>query len=97
MILMNSGVVAYYSGLGRQSTVALCTAMAGIIALAKLVVKLKHMREILFDFQSKLEQTTLINSTCVLVDITAAIAVATGRNFTHKTVKHVKNKVCILH
>jgi hypothetical protein len=42
MILMNSGAVACYSG--RQSTVALCTAMAETIALAKLVVKVKHMR-----------------------------------------------------
>ncbi len=39
MILMNSGIL-----FGRQSTVALCTEMAEIIALAKLVVKLKHMR-----------------------------------------------------
>ena len=44
MILMNGGVVAYYSG--RQSTVALCTAMAETIALTKLVVKVKHMRAI---------------------------------------------------
>ena len=49
MILMNGGVVAYYSG--RQSTVALCTAMAETIALAKLVVKIKHMRALLFDLQ----------------------------------------------
>ena len=35
MILLNGGVVAYYSG--RQSTEALCTAMAETIALAKLV------------------------------------------------------------
>ena len=41
MIHMNGGVVAYYSG--RQSTVALCTAMAETIALGKLVVKVKHM------------------------------------------------------
>jgi hypothetical protein len=34
MILMNGGVVAYYSG--RQMTVALCTAMAETTALAKL-------------------------------------------------------------
>ncbi len=39
MTLMNGGVVAYYSG--RESTVALCTAMAKIIALAKIVVKIK--------------------------------------------------------
>ncbi len=47
MILMNSGVVAYYSG--RQSTVALCTATAETIALAKLVVKVKNMRALVFD------------------------------------------------
>ncbi len=45
---LNGGVVAYYSG--RQSIVALCTAMA-TIALAKLVVRVKHMRALLFDFQ----------------------------------------------
>jgi len=45
MILMNGGVVAYYSG--RQSIMALCTAMAETIALAKLVVKVKHMRALL--------------------------------------------------
>jgi hypothetical protein len=44
MILMNGGVVAYYSG--RHSTVALCTAMAATIALAKIVVKIKHMKAI---------------------------------------------------
>jgi hypothetical protein len=49
MILMNGGVVAYYSG--RQSTIALCTAMAETIALTKLVVKVKHMRAVLFDLQ----------------------------------------------
>ena len=39
MILMTGGGVAYYSG--RQSTAALCTAMANTIALAKLEVKSK--------------------------------------------------------
>ncbi len=94
MILMNGGVVAYYSG--RQSTVALCTAMAETIALAKLVVKVKHMRAILFDLQCRQKQKTLINSTCVWVDNTAAIAVATGNDFTHETVKHVTVKVRFL-
>ncbi len=37
MILMNGGVVAYYSG--RRSMIALCTAMAETIALIHLVVK----------------------------------------------------------
>ncbi len=49
MILMNGDVVAYYSG--RQSTAALCTAMAETIALAETVVKIKHMRANLFDLQ----------------------------------------------
>jgi hypothetical protein len=63
MILMNGGIVAYYSG--RQSTVVLCTAMAETMALAKIAVKIKHMRAILFDLQCKQEQETMINSTCV--------------------------------
>jgi hypothetical protein len=94
MILMNGGVVAYYSG--RQSTVALCTAMAETIALAKLVVKVKHMRALLFELQCRQEQETLINSTCVWVDNTATIAVAKGNDFTHETVKHVTVKVRFL-
>ena len=49
MILMNGGVVAYCSG--RQSTVALCTDMAETIALAKLVLKFKHMCALLHDLQ----------------------------------------------
>ena len=91
MILMNGGVVAYYSG--RQSTVALCTAMAETIALAKLVVKVKHMRALLHDLQCHQEHETAIQSTCVWVDNTAAIAVAMGNDFTHETVKHVTVKV----
>jgi len=94
MIPMNGGVVAYYSG--RQSIVALCTAMAETIALAKLVVKIKHMRALLFDLQCKQEQETMIHSTCVWVDNTATIAVATGNDFTHETVKHVTVKVRFL-
>jgi hypothetical protein len=43
---MNNGVVAYYSG--RQSTVALCTAIAETIALAKLVVKVTRKHIILY-------------------------------------------------
>ena len=35
----------------------------------------------------------MINSTCVWADNTAAIAVATGNDFTHETVKHVTVKV----
>jgi hypothetical protein len=73
MVLMNGGVVAYYSV--RQSIVALCTDMAERIALTKLVVKIKHLRALLFDLQCRQEQETIINSTCVWVDNTAAIAV----------------------
>ncbi len=75
---------------------ALCTAIAETIALAKPVVKIKHMRALLFDLQCKQEQETMINSTCEWVDNTATIAVATGNGFTHETVKHVTVKVRFL-
>jgi len=93
MILMNGGVVAYCSG--RQSTVALCTDMAETIALAKLVLKFKHMCALLHDLQCHQEHETTIHwqSTCVWVDNTTAIAVAMGNDFTHETVKHVTVKV----
>jgi hypothetical protein len=94
MILMNGGVVAYYSG--RNLTVTLCTAMAETIARAKIVLKIKHKRPILFDLQCRQEQETMINSTCVWIDNTAAIAVATENDFTHETVKHVTVKVRFL-
>ena len=86
MILMNGGVVAYYSG---RSTVALCTAMAEAIALAKLVVKFLHICALLHDLKCHQEHKTTIQSTCVWVDNTAAIAVAMGNDFTHETVEHV--------
>ncbi len=38
----------------------------------------------------------MINYTCVWVDNTAAIAVATGNDFTHETVKHVSVKLRFL-
>ena len=66
-------------------------------ALAKLIVKVKHMRAILFDLQCRRKQKTLVNSTaCVWVDNAAALAVATGNDFTHETVKHVTVKVRFL-
>jgi hypothetical protein len=86
--------MAYYSG--RQSTVALCTAMEETIALAKLVVKVKYMRAILIEMQCRQEQETMINSTRVWAYNTAAIAVATGNDFTHETVKHETFKVRFL-
>ena len=94
MIIMNGAVVAYYSG--RQTTVALCTAMAETIALAKVVVKVKHMRALLSDLQCQQEEETSIGSICVWVDNTAALAVANGNDFTHETVKHVTVKVRFL-
>ena len=83
--------IAYYSG--RKSTTALCTAMAETIALAKLVVKIKHLRALMHDLQVRQNQETPIESTIVWVDNTAALAVATGSDFTHETVKHVTVKV----
>ena len=47
LVLLNGGPIAYHSG--RQTTVALCTAMAETIALAKLVVKIKYLGALLHD------------------------------------------------
>jgi hypothetical protein len=70
--------------------------MAETIALAKPVVKIKHIGAQWFYLQCKQEQEIMINSTCVWVDNTAAIAAATGNDFTHETVKHVTVNVCLL-
>jgi hypothetical protein len=71
---------------------------AETIALAKLVVKVKHMKALLLDSQCRQEQTTLIDSTCVWVENIAANAAVTGNDFTHhdETVLHVTVKVCFL-
>lgn len=94
IVLLNGGPIAYYSG--RQTTTALCTAMAETIALAKLVVEIKHLRALMFDLQAVQLQGTPISSTIVWIDNTAALAVATGNDFTHATVKHVTVKVRFL-
>jgi hypothetical protein len=72
---MDGAVVSYYSG--RQSIVALCTAMAETIVLAKHVVKIKHTRALLFDssLQFNHKQETMINNTYVWGYNTAAVAV----------------------
>ena len=80
MIFMNGAVVAYYSA--RQSTVALCTAMAETIALTKLVVKVKHMRALMAGLTHHQEGETVINSTCAWTNNTATLSVMKGYNFT---------------
>jgi len=70
--------------------------MAETIALAKLVVKIKYLRVLLHDLQFCQQQETNIDSTIVWVDNTAALAVATGSDFTHETVKQVTVKVHFL-
>ena len=55
------------------------------IAFAKLVVKVKDLRNFFFLF-------AVINCMCIWIDNTAAIAVATGNYFTHETVEHVTVK-----
>ena len=54
------------------------------------------MLALLHDLQCHQEHKTTIQSTCVWVDNTAAIAVAMGNGFTHETVKHVTVKVQFL-
>jgi len=51
------------------------------------------MCALLQDLQCHQDHKTTIQSTCVWVDNTAAIAVAVGNNFSHETVKHVTVKV----
>jgi hypothetical protein len=94
IVLLNCGPVAYHSG--RQTTTAPHTAMAETIALAKLVAEIQHLRALLFDLQAVQLQGTPIRSTIVWVDNTAALAVATGNDFTYATVKHVTVKVRFL-
>ena len=94
IVLLNGGPIAYYSG--RQTTVALCTAMAETIALAKLVVKIKYLRALLHDLNFCQTRETNVDSTIVWVDNTAALAVATGNDYTHETLKHVTVKVRFL-
>ena len=80
---MNAGAIAWDSG--RQTTTALCTAMAETKPLAKVVVKVKYLRAIQFDLQ----EPTHIDSTIVWVDNTVTLAVANGNDFAHETLKHV--------
>ena len=94
VILMNAVAISWYSG--RQTTTALCTAMAETIALAKVVVKVKYLRAILFDLQCRQVEPTYIHSAIVWVDNTATLAAANGNDFTHETVKHVIVKVRFL-
>ena len=44
---------------------SLCTAMAERIALARIVVKIKHMLSFLFKLQYRHDHKTMINSSCV--------------------------------
>ena len=83
VILMNAGAISWY--VGRQTTTALCTAMAETIALAKVVVEVEYLRAILSDLQCRQVEPT--------VDNTATLAVANGNHFKHETDKYVTVKV----
>ena len=77
-MLLSAGPVAYYSV--WQTPVSLCFALAETIALAKLVVKIMHLRALMHDLQLECYQNleTKIESTFVWVDNTAALAVASA-------------------
>ena len=70
--------------------------MAEVIALAKLVVKIKYLGALLHDLNFCQTRETNVDSTIVWVDNTAALAVATGNDYTHETLKHVTVKVHFL-
>jgi hypothetical protein len=84
----------------RRRRLRLTLLCAQAFALTKFVVKVKRTRgsrgQFLLILQCRQGQTKLINSTCVWVDNTAAIAVAMGNDFTHETVKHVTGIVFFL-
>ncbi len=67
--------------------------------LAKLVVKVKHMKAMVFNFDlhCRQELETMFNRMCVWIDNTSAIAVAMGHDLTHETVKHVTVKDLFIH
>ena len=67
-----------------------------LIALAKLVVKIKYLHALLHDLNFCQTWETNVDSTIVWVDNTAALAVATGNDYTHETLKHVTVKVRFL-
>jgi hypothetical protein len=54
-------------------------------------MKIKHLRAVMFNLQAgELQGTPIrVSSTIVCLDITAALAVSTGNDFTQETVKHV--------
>ena len=52
--------------------------MAETVALAKLVVTIKHSRALMHELQVRQNQETRMESTIVWIDNTAALAVATG-------------------
>ena len=55
------------------------------LELAKLVVKVKHMRTLSFDLQSRQHQEIMITSTCVWVDNTATVHLQLLQEMTQHT------------
>ena len=70
--------------------------MAETIALAKVIVKVKYLRAILFDLQCRQVEPTYIDSAIVWVDNTATLVLANGNNFTQETFKHIPVNVRFL-
>lgn len=88
LVLMNGGAIAWYSAC-QMTTVncsRVCTAMVETIALAKVAVKVKYFRAIMFNLQCNQGEPTYTNSTIVWVHKTATLAVANGNGFTQETV-----------
>ena len=54
------------------------------------------MCALLHDLQCHQERKATIQSACVWMDNTAMIAVNTGNDFSHETVKHANDKVLFL-
>ena len=87
IFLMSAGAISSYSGC--QTTTAHCTDMAETIALAKVDVRVKYLREILFDLQCRQVEPMYTDSTIVWVDNTATLVLANGNTATTSHKKHL--------
>ena len=71
--------------------------MAEAIALAKIVMKVRYLRAIMFDLQCIQVKPKKIESTVTIIYVynTATLAIETGNDFTH-VVKHTTVKIRFL-
>ena len=82
LVLMSNGPIAWKSG--RQLSIALATSAAETVALMKVCVVTKHLRQMLFDLICPQEEQST-----TYVDNKIALVVSDGKEIMHLTAKHV--------